>query len=71
VTDRLEDHVEELVDALDEAEEEFDPGTGEEGPCWYCDDEGSIHDCGDDTCGCLHPDVDDRYPCPECGGGGG
>lgn len=39
-------------------------------PCDYCDGEGVIHDCGEDTCCCANPDEDDLYPCPECGGNG-
>ena len=38
--------------------------------CWACHGEGYYHDCGDDTCCCLDPEVDDVYTCEECGGTG-
>lgn len=40
-------------------------------PCDACDGEGTVHDCGDDTCCCLHPEVDEQVPCMECDGQGG
>ena len=38
--------------------------------CWECGGEGAAgHDCGDDTCCCLHPD--DNVRCDTCHGHGG
>ena len=38
--------------------------------CWKCDGEGySHHDCGEDTCCCLHPENNVR--CDICNGEGG
>jgi hypothetical protein len=38
--------------------------------CDYCDEDGfSDHDCGDDTCCCLHPEPNVR--CDVCRGRGG
>lgn len=38
--------------------------------CYQCGGEGVAgHDCGDDTCCCLHPIDNDR--CEVCGGKGG
>lgn len=38
--------------------------------CWQCGGEGvSGHDCGEDTCCCLHPE--DNEPCDICDGNGG
>ena len=38
--------------------------------CWDCGDEGvTHHDCGEDTCCCLHPE--DNVVCETCGGDGG
>lgn len=36
--------------------------------CWHCLGEGGFHDCGEDCCPCLHPDLDLNQPCPECKG---
>lgn len=39
--------------------------------CWECGGEGEgdeFHDCGEDTCCCLHPEPG---RCPECHGEGG
>jgi hypothetical protein len=60
-------------------------GTGDEGAeaqcarcgssaewvrCWNCGGEGvSHHDCGEDTCCCLHPE--DNVRCDWCEGAGG
>lgn len=38
--------------------------------CWACDGEGYVHDCGEDCCCCLNPEIDYCYPCDECGGKG-
>ena len=38
--------------------------------CWRCHGEGSFHDCGEDSCCCLDPELDYMYACPECGGSG-
>jgi hypothetical protein len=38
--------------------------------CDHCWGEGYYHDCGDDTCCCLHPDIDDLWPCENCNGTG-
>lgn len=36
-------------------------------PCSYCDEDGMVdHDCGDDTCCCLHPEPNVR--CDFCRG---
>lgn len=45
--------------------EDYDAET-----CWACGGDGYIHDCGEDTCCCAHPDEDECYPCDECGGTG-
>lgn len=38
--------------------------------CWNCGGSGkSHHDCGEDTCCCLHPI--DNVPCDICDGKGG
>ncbi len=38
--------------------------------CWNCGGEGySDHDCGEDTCCCLHPE--DNVVCDICHGNGG
>ena len=38
--------------------------------CWDCGDEGvTHHDCGEDTCCCLHPEA--NVGCETCGGEGG
>lgn len=39
--------------------------------CYVCDGEGTIHDCGEDTCSCLDPETQDRVECYECNGEGG
>jgi hypothetical protein len=39
--------------------------------CWHCFGDGGYHDCGDDCCCCLHPELDLNVDCPECGGEGG
>lgn len=36
--------------------------------CWQCFGEGGFHDCGEDCCPCLEPDLNE--PCDECGGEG-
>ena len=36
--------------------------------CWDCGGEGGYHDCGDDTCACLHPENDTN--CETCDGSG-
>lgn len=38
--------------------------------CWHCHGEGGFHDCGEDCCCCLHPDLDLNRPCEECRGRG-
>ena len=47
------------------ADSDDDPGD-----CWECDGTGTVHDCGEDTCPCAHPEVDDLLQCPACGGTG-
>src|SRR5262249_33757859 len=38
--------------------------------CWNCDEDGfSDHDCGEDTCCCLHPEP--NVVCHVCGGHAG
>lgn len=39
--------------------------------CWSCQGEGGYHDCGDDCCPCLEPELDLNVDCPECKGEGG
>lgn len=34
--------------------------------CDWCFDEEWCHDCGDDTCCCTAPHIQDLVPCPEC-----
>ena len=42
-------------------------GSVESVACYYCGGAGfSHHDCGEDTCACLHPE--DNVTCAECGG---
>lgn len=36
--------------------------------CWSCGGEGGFHDCGEDCCCCLYPDLNVR--CDVCGGQG-
>jgi hypothetical protein len=36
--------------------------------CWECRGEGGFHDCGEDTCCCLEPDLNED--CPTCKGEG-
>lgn len=49
---------------------DYDDG-GEWVDCWACFGEGYFHNCGDDTCVCLHPETQDMDPCEECEGKGG
>jgi hypothetical protein len=39
--------------------------------CWNCHGEGGFHDCGEDCCPCLHPELDLNEVCEECNGVGG
>jgi hypothetical protein len=39
--------------------------------CWHCHGDGGFHDCGEDCCCCLHPELDLNEPCEVCGGKGG
>lgn len=49
----------------------WDDGWDEDGePCYKCMGDGYYHDCGEDTCCCANPDVDDVYPCEDCRGTG-
>jgi hypothetical protein len=36
--------------------------------CWECFGEGGWHDCGEDCCCCLDPEINEW--CPTCGGDG-
>lgn len=36
--------------------------------CWQCGGEGGFHDCGEDCCPCLDPDLNET--CEECNGRG-
>ena len=36
--------------------------------CWQCMGAGGWHDCGEDTCPCLDPEIDEW--CEECEGNG-
>lgn len=38
--------------------------------CSRCDGNGFYHDCGEDTCCCADPEVDDLVVCPDCQGTG-
>jgi len=42
----------------------------DEAICDHCWGEGYYHDCGEDTCCCLHPELDELWPCGNCGGTG-
>lgn len=42
---------------------------GEWQSCWYCLGHGGWHDCGEDTCCCLEPEMD--VVCDVCEGRGG
>lgn len=45
-------------------------GSQDWNDCWDCGGEGvTHHDCGEDTCCCLHPE--DNVGCETCGGTGG
>lgn len=39
--------------------------------CWQCFGEGGFHDCGEDCCCCLEPELDLNETCDECHGEGG
>lgn len=39
--------------------------------CWSCAGDGGFHDCGDDCCPCLEPEMDLNEPCDICHGRGG
>ena len=39
--------------------------------CWQCGGEGGFHDCGEDCCACLYPELDINWPCDICEGKGG
>jgi hypothetical protein len=39
--------------------------------CWQCQGEGGFHDCGEDCCPCLYPELDLNETCGECQGKGG
>lgn len=48
----------------------YDDDCGDYVDCWNCGGEGfSSHDCGEDTCCCLHPE--DNVVCDVCEGKGG
>lgn len=36
--------------------------------CWHCHGDGGFHECGDDTCACANPELNEV--CDECGGSG-
>lgn len=36
--------------------------------CWQCFGEGGFHDCGEDCCCCLEPDINET--CDVCNGAG-
>jgi hypothetical protein len=38
--------------------------------CYDCGGDGLVHDCGEDTCCCARPDIDDLVECSTCGGSG-
>ena len=43
---------------------------GEQVTCWQCHGEGGFHDCGEDCCPCLHPELDLNEVCDVCDGEG-
>jgi hypothetical protein len=51
-----------------EDEERFHATHGLYEACWHCHGAGGWHDCGDDCCPCLEPEITDE--CPECDGEG-
>ena len=38
--------------------------------CEVCESEGTVHDCGEDTCNCLDPETTNRVRCQTCHGEG-
>lgn len=42
----------------------------DEATCDHCWGEGYYHDCGEDTCCCARPELDELWPCENCGGTG-
>jgi hypothetical protein len=44
---------------------------GEWETCWQCGGAGGFHDCGEDCCSCLEPELDLNQTCDICGGKGG
>lgn len=54
-----------------EERDDFDWEDGEWENCWDCGGDGHFHDCGDDTCCCLHPEIDELVTCSTCEGSGG
>jgi hypothetical protein len=60
-----------VLGILDECDDCDDDDDGEWWPCWGCDGEGTVHDCGEDVCNCIAPELDDQVTCEECEGRGG
>jgi hypothetical protein len=55
---------------VDEPYEPYDEDFVDYVECWSCGGAGfSHHDCGEDTCCCLHPE--DNVVCDICDGKGG
>lgn len=57
---RLSEHAPDDVD-------DYPDGVWE--TCWQCHGEGGWHDCGEDCCCCLVPEINEV--CNECKGKGG
>jgi len=45
-----------------------DAALAETETCWNCGGDGGHHDCGEDTCCCMNPEI--NVPCEVCGGSG-
>lgn len=48
--------------------EEIDPDIGGDETCYECGGDGGYHDCGEDCCNCLWPEI--NRLCDVCGGHG-
>lgn len=51
-------------------DEDGDDYTDDGESCWKCGGAGEWHDCGEDSCCCLRPDIDEMVICDECNGEG-
>jgi len=61
-------------DPSDEDEQSYYEGLNDflEGTelCSQCEGTGYVHNCGEDTCCCAHPEETDLETCAECDGNG-